>query len=167
MRAELGERAVEVLAPVPEPPAKGDRLTKRELSIDLEAGSVTCPAGRVAEIRTEPSGQRRASFPKAACDRCPLRARCVAPGRGRRSILIAPHEELLLAARQALEDPQTADHLRRSRPRVERLLSLLAHRYRARKSRYLGRRKAELQAAWAAALVNLNPIGGALRAQAA
>ena len=167
VRAELGERAVEVLAPVPEPPAKGDRLTKREFSIDLEAGSVTCPAGRVAEIRTEPSGQRRASFPKAACDRCPLRARCVAPGRGRRSILIAPHEELLLAARQALEDPQTADHLRRSRPRVERLLSLLAHRYRARKSRYLGRRKAELQAAWAAALVNLNPIGGALRAQAA
>ena len=44
-------------------------------------------------------------------------------------------------------------------PRVERLLGLLAHRYRARKSRYIGTRKTRLQAAWTAALVNLNPIG--------
>jgi hypothetical protein len=50
---------------------------------------------------------------------------------------------------------------------VERLLGLLAHRYGGRKSRYLGRRKAEMQAAWAAALVNLNPIGAALAAKAA
>jgi transposase len=165
VRAELGGRGVEVLAPVPEPPASGDRLTKHEFKLDLESGSVTCPVGRVARIRSEPSGQRRASFAKAACDRCPLRERCVAPGRGRRSILIAPQEELLIAARQALEDPETAEHLRRTRPRIERLLGLLAHRYGARKSRYLGRRKAELQAAWAAALVNLNPIGAVLCAR--
>jgi hypothetical protein len=67
---------------------------------------------------------------------------------------------------QALDDPATAEHLRRTRPRIERLLSLLAHRYRARKSRYRGRRKATLQAAWTAALVNLNPIGLRLAAQA-
>ena len=42
---------------------------------------------------------------------------------------------------------------------IERLLGLLAHRYGARKSRYIGTRKARLQAAWTAALVNLNPIG--------
>ena len=64
----------------------------------------------------------------------------------------------MIAARIALDDPQTAEHLRRRRPRIERLLSLLSHRYRARKSRYIGRQKAELQAAWTAALVNLNPI---------
>jgi hypothetical protein len=33
------------------------------------------------------------------------------------------------------------------------------YRYGARKSRYIGSAKARLQAAWAAALVNLNPIG--------
>jgi transposase len=167
VRAELQAREVEVLAPVPEPPTHGDRLPKREFSIDLDAGTVTCPAGEVAQIRTEPSGQRRASFAKSACDRCPLRRRCVGPARGRRQILIAAEEEHLIAARKALNDPHTAEHLRRSRPRIERLLGLLAHRYRARKSRYLGRRKAELQAAWAAALVNLNPIGTTLRAQTA
>lgn len=64
----------------------------------------------------------------------------------------------MIAARQALHDRATAEHLRRTRPRIERLLGLLAHRYGARKSRYIGRAKARLQAAWAAALVNLNPI---------
>ena len=64
----------------------------------------------------------------------------------------------MIAARLALQDPATAEHLRRTRPRIERLLGLLAVRYGARKSRYIGRAKALLQAAWAAALVNLNPI---------
>jgi hypothetical protein len=71
----------------------------------------------------------------------------------------------LIAARRALDDPPTAEHLRRTRPRVERLLGLLAHRYNARKSRYIGTRKARLQAAWTAALVNLNPIGRHLASQ--
>jgi hypothetical protein len=167
VRADMAEREVQVLAPVPEAPVKEDRLAKRDFHIDLVAGIVTCPAGQTAQVRTEPSGQRRASFAKQACDRCPLRARCVAPGRGRRSILVAAHEELLIAARQALDDPATAEHLRRTRPRIERLLGLLAHRYGARKSRYLGRAKATLQAAWAAALVNLNPIAKRLTATSA
>jgi hypothetical protein len=47
------------------------------------------------------------------------------------------------------------------------LLGLLAHRYKARKSRYLGAAKARLQAAWTAALVNLNPIGRRLATQTA
>jgi hypothetical protein len=73
----------------------------------------------------------------------------------------------LIAARQALDDPLIAEHLRRTRPRVERLLGLLTHRYKARKSRYTGTGKARLQAAWTAALVNLNPIGRHLTARTA
>ena len=165
VRAELAEREVEVLAPVAEPPVKEGRLAKRDFTIDLDAGTVTCPAGQVAEIRTEPSGTRRASFPKAACGGCPLRSRCVQPSRGVRQVPIALEEELLIAARQALDDPATAEHLRRTRPRIERLLGLLAHRYGARKARYIGSAKARLQALWAAALVNLNPIGRHLVAQ--
>ena len=80
---------------------------------------------------------------------------------------IAHDEELLIVARQALEHAPTAEHLRRTRPRIERLLGLLAVRYGARKSRYFGRAKARLQAAWAAALVNLNPIARHLAAQRA
>jgi transposase-like protein DUF772/DDE family transposase len=163
-RAELAERQVEALAPVPEAAVKQDRLAKRDFDIDLDAGRVTCPAGQVAEIRTEPSGVRRASFPRAACGGCPLRSRCVQPSTGVRQIELAPQEELLIAARQALDDPANAEHLRRSRPRIERLLSLLCHRYGARKARYIGAAKARLQALWTAALVNLNPIGRRLTA---
>ena len=167
VRAELAERKVDVLAPVPQAPVKDGRLGKRDFDIDLAAGTVTCPAGKTAQIRTEPSGARRASFAKTICSGCPLRDRCVAPARGDRQVLIAPDEELLIAARQALDDSATAEHLRRTRPRIERLLGLLAIRYGARKSRYFGRAKARLQAAWAAALVNLNPIARHLAAHAA
>ena len=164
VRADLAEREVEVLAPVPPGSRHDDRLGKRDFEIDLQADTVTCPAGEIAAIRTEPKGARRAAFAKAACDRCAQRERCV-DARGRRSVQIEAHEDLMIAARQALEDPVTAEHLRRTRPRIERLLGLLAHRYHARKSRYIGTRKARLQAAWSAALVNLNPIGRHLATQ--
>lgn len=167
VRAELAEQGVEVLAPVPAGAVKEGRIQKRDFDVDLAAGMVTCPAGHVAPIRTEPSGKRRASFAKPACDRCPLRARCVTPARATRQVLIAPDEALLIAARQALDDPHAAEHLRRTRPRIERLLGLLAHRYKARKSRYTGTAKARLQALWTAALVNLNPLSRQLAAQAA
>jgi Transposase DDE domain len=156
-----------VVAPVPAAHAKAGRLAKHDFRIDPAAGTVTCPASEVTAIRVEPSGARRARFTKATCDRCALRERCVQPVRGAKTIALAPDEELLIAARHALDDPVLAEHLRRTRPRVERLLGLLTHRYGARKSRYIGTRKARLQAAWTAALVNLNPIGRHLTARAA
>jgi hypothetical protein len=163
VRRELADRHVEMLAPVPPGASSGERLGKREFRIDLEAGTVTCPAGHVASIVIGPGGQRRAHFSKHVCGTCPLRRQC-ATARGDRHIVLAPEEELLLAARRALEDPAISEHLRRTRPRIERLLGLLAYRYGARKSRYFGRAKAHLQAAWAAALVNLNPIAHQLAA---
>src|SRR5215208_4297304 len=147
VRAELAEREIDVLAPLPPGADRGNRLAKRDFQIDLPAGTVSCPAGELAPIRTDRSGARRARFAKAGCDACALRDRCVEPVKGAKTILLAPEEELLIAARQALDDPVTAEHLRRTRPRIERLLGLLAHRYGARKSRYIGTRNTRLQAA--------------------
>jgi Transposase DDE domain/Transposase domain (DUF772) len=166
-RAGLEQRKVEVLAPVPER-RPGLRLSKRDFAIDLAAGTVTCPTGQVAPISRTPdrAGMRRATFRRSACAGCALADRCQTSD-GRRQIAIEPREDLLLDGLAAMADPDRREHHRRRRPRIERLLSLLVHRYGARKSRYFGRRKALLQAAWSAALVNLNPIGAALRAQAA
>lgn len=164
VRAELADRGVHVLAPLPPGASRDGRLGKRDFTIDLTAGRVTCPAGAVAPISTAPSGDRRASFRRADCAPCALHDRCAQPARGARTVSIEPDEALMIAARNALDDPQTAEHLRRRRPRIERLLSLLSHRYGARKCRYIGRQKAELQAAWTAALVNLNPISRKLTA---
>lgn len=164
VRGELAEREVDVLAPVPEAPVPEGRLAKRDFQIDPQAGKVTCPAGQTVAIKAQPSGVRRASFATSTCRGCPLKPRCC-PTLPRRQIELADEEELLIAARQALEDPATAEHLRRTRPRIERLLGLLAYRYHARQSRYLGSAKSRLQAAWTAAVVNLNPISHHLTAE--
>jgi hypothetical protein len=165
VRAELADRDIDVLAPLPAGVVREGRLGKRDFTIDLTLGNVTCPTGAVAPIATAPSGARRARFRRADCAPCALHDRCAQPAKGVKMIEIEPDEALLIAARQALDDPANAEHLRRRRPRIERLLSLLSHRYGARKCRYNGRRKAELQAAWTAALVNLNPIGRTLATQ--
>jgi hypothetical protein len=151
---------------VPEGKVVADRFGKRDFQFNLEAGTVTCPGGHTVTISTSKTGFRGANFTREMCRGCPLKASCC-PGRPRRQVNIGEHEDLLIAARQALADPATAEHLRRTRPRIERLLGLLAARYGARKSRYIGRPKARLQAAWAAALVNLNPIGRQLAAEIA
>jgi transposase len=166
-RAGLAERAVEVLAPVPESRPRPGRLGKRDFHIDLGAGTVSCPGGRTQPISARPraSGERSATFRAGGCSGCALTGSCL-DTRGHRGIVIEPREDLLLAGIAAMADPHEREGHRRRRPRVERLLSLLAHRYHARKSRYFGRRKALLQAAWSAALVNLNPIATAIRAEA-
>ena len=166
VRAELAERDVDVLAPVPEGKIVEGRMGKRDFTIDLDAATVTCPAGHTVQISTSKTGFRGANFTRDMCRDCPLKERCC-PGRPRRQLNLTEHEGLLIAARQALADPQTAAHLRRTRPRIERLLGLLAARYGARNSRYIGRAKARVQAAWAAALVNLNPIARHLATQTA
>jgi hypothetical protein len=98
------------------------------------------------------------NFGAARCNDCPLKPRC-APYQGGRKLTIARREDLLQAGRTALQDAATEEHLRRTRPRIERLIGLLVTRYGARKNRYFGASKGRLQASWAAALVNLNPIG--------
>lgn len=166
-RQELERRGVEVLAPVPEGSAHDERLSKSDFQIDLVAGTVTCPAGQVARLgRARRDGARWAGFLRAGCTGCPFASRCV-DARGRRQIQVQPREDLLIAGRQALGKPATREHLRRTRPLIERPLGLLASRYHARKARYFGKQKALLQAAWSAVLVNLHPIGAALRTRTA
>jgi Transposase DDE domain len=72
VRAELAARDDEVLAPVPEAPVAAGRLGKRDFVIDIDAGTVTCPAGHAAAIGTAPSG------PAARY----LRGRSAAPAHG-------------------------------------------------------------------------------------
>jgi hypothetical protein len=166
VRAELAERDIEVLANVPEGKVTDDVLSKQDFGIDLDANTVTCPNGQTVPIWTTAKGYSGASFTAAMCRDCPIKERCC-PGRPRRQIRIMEHEHLLQAGRAMLKDTERSEHLRRTRPRIERLLGLLANRYGARKSRYIGSAKARLQAAWAAALVNLNPISHRLALQSA
>ena len=171
VREQLEQRSIRVLAPLHSTVSgNDDTIHKDAFAIDLDAETVTCPQGHTATIskfrRSRPaaSGERVARFARTDCEPCPLRARC-SPG-GRRAIRISRREDLRQAALRQLADPAEREHLKRTRPRIERLLGLIAYRYHARKSRYRGTRKTALQAAWTAVLVNLHPpIGTALRAQ--
>jgi hypothetical protein len=171
VREELEQRQVEVLAPVHSTSPKNGAIPKERFQIDLDSDTVTCPEGKTTPIyktsRHKPNaiGERVARFAREDCEPCPLRQHC-APG-GQRDIRISRREDLRQAALRALSDPAQREHLYRTRPRIERLLGLIVHRYQGRKSRYFGARKSELQALWTAVLVNLHPIEAALRAQAA
>jgi IS5 family transposase len=170
-RERLEERKVAVLAPVHTTSPSDGTFTKDEFAIDLETDTVTCPSGKTAPIykprRNRPSatGERVARFARTDCEPCPLRPRC-SPG-GRRDIRISRREDLRQAALRGLADPPESDHLKRTRPLIERLLGLIVHRHRGRKTRYRGTRKSTLQAVWTAVLVNLHPIAAALPAHAA
>ncbi|MCA1698243.1 MAG: IS1182 family transposase [Actinobacteria bacterium] len=170
-REDLAQRSISVLAPVHSSSPKTGAIPKDAFTIDLQTDTVTCPEGHSTPIykpranRRTTGGERVARFAREDCEPCPLRQRC-APG-GQRDIRIRRREDLRQAALRELADPAERERLKRTRPRIERLLGLIVHRYHARKSRYLGSRKTTLQAAWTAVLVNLHPIAGALRAQTA
>jgi DDE family transposase len=139
-----------VLAPVHTTSPRDRTIPKDEFQIDLETDTVTCPRGKNAPIykpranRPSASGERVARFSRSDCEPCPLRARC-APG-GQRDIRISRREDLRQAPLQALADPAERDHLKHTRPLIERLLGLIVHRYQGRKSRYGGARQSTFQA---------------------
>jgi transposase len=170
-RELLEQRQVSVLAPVHSSSPQDGTIPKEQFVIDLDSDTVTCPQGHTTPIykpranRRTSTGERVARFAREDCEPCPLRPRC-APG-GQRDIRIRRREDLRQAALRALSDHAEVEHLNRTRPRIERLLGLIVHRYHGRKSRYFGARKSAFQAVWTAVLVNLHPIAAALRTQAA
>lgn len=176
VREQLEQREIEVLARVHSTSPKDGTIPKEAFGIDLQNETVTCPQGHTTQIhkpkpdRKQPPrpsavGERTAHFSRKNCKVCPLKPRCTP--RDYRAIRIRRREDLRQAALKALSDPAELEHLNRTRPRIERLLGLIAHRYHGRKSRYLGARKTDFQAVWTAILVNLHPIGVALRAETA
>lgn len=130
-----------------------DHLPKNEFAIDLEAGTVTCPAGQVARFRYRQGHATEAVFAASVCAICPLFARCVSRSGIGRTINIHPYEAQLQAARERREQPGF-HALMRQRPTVERKQAHWNTRG-GRRSRYFGLPKTRLQAFWTAAVLNM------------
>ena len=129
------------------------RFSKDDFTVDLEARTVTCPAGRVARLTRHGPGQR-ACF-RGACAACPLASRCTASPDGRR-IEVGPHEVLLAGGRTAGRDPAWRADYRATRPLVERKIAhLMRRRHGGRRARVRGRLKVGADFALLAAAVNL------------
>jgi hypothetical protein len=128
------------------------RFTKDDFAIDLEARTVTCPAGRVVPFRGRVDTY--AAF-GSACAACPLVSRCTTSPGGR-TIQIGPHEALLAAGRAATRDPAWRADYRATRPKVERKLAhLVRRRHGGRRARVRGRLRVGADFALLAAAVNL------------
>ncbi len=136
------------------PTAPGGRFSKHQFLIDLEAGTITCPARvTVVIIPTRRSGGR-AGF-GAACSVCPLRQACTSSVRGQ-VVAVNPREAELAAARARQRDPVWRADYRATRPKVERKLAhLLRRRHGGRRARVRGRGRVAQDFKLLAGAVNL------------
>jgi len=140
---EAGHNAI--IKPIPLRAAVPGGFTADDFDIDIDRGTVTCPAGHTVTIR--PS--RGATFEKF-CRGCPLASRCTTAKRGRK-LTIHEHERHLRAARRQAETPQFQVVYRQHRPMVERSIAWLVRgnrrvRYRgiARNDHWLHHRAAAI-----------------------
>lgn len=146
-----------VMCKVQTPNAVGGRYTKDAFSIDLDAGTVSCPAGHTAAFGAiHKDGEREARF--TTCAGCPLRAACTASPSGR-TIKIKPHEALLAAARARQADPGWKTAYNATRPTVERKIShLMRRRHGGRRARMRGTTKIAADFSLLAGAVNLKRL---------
>ena len=94
-------------------------FTIDDFTIDLIAGTATCPNGltrRITEKRTVTFG--------VGCTGCPLRAQCTTAARGRK-LALHEHHELQREHRQRAQDPAWQADYRQHRPMVERSIAWL------------------------------------------
>jgi len=136
------------------PTAPGGRFAKDQFRLDLQAGTLTCPARVTVAIRPARGGGGRARFGRA-CGVCPLREACTTSLRGR-VVAIHPREAELTAARARQCDPAWLADYRATRPKVERKLAhLLRRRHGGRRARVRGLVRVTQDFKLLAAAVNL------------
>jgi transposase len=154
-RQELASQGVEMVAPAQPSSAPKGFFSKDDFVIDLDAHTVTCPAGHLAIIPAR-RGQRvvRARFGQS-CAGCPLAPRCTTSAGGR-VVEIRDCEELLAPARAAR---WTAEFRQRygQRSRIERKAAQL--KYRSPKLPWRGLTKADAWLKLKVAAMNLDRIG--------
>jgi len=109
-------------------------FTTDDFAIDEQAGTATCPAGVTRRIPPA----RKVSF-RAACNGCPLRAKCTTSARGRILNLHRHDAELRQARRDWAAREDLRDTYRQHRPMVERSIAwLIGPKGRCRQLRYRG-----------------------------
>jgi hypothetical protein len=153
----LDEAGVQTRLKVQPPVAPAGQFTKDQFTINLDAGTVTCPNQVTVSIRRITGHARhagRADF-GIACATCPLATRCTTAKAGR-SITIGHHEARLAAARYQQTDPAWKADYRATRPKVERKIAhLMRRRHGGRRARMRGRQRINADFNLLAAAVNL------------
>lgn len=165
LRQWAKEAGTEIVAQVPPTSSPAGCFSKDAFTIDLDEGTVTCPAGQTTQrFHRRAAGGGMFYFDGAACARCPLREHCTRrtpetmrrTGKGR-CITVHPLEPVLQQAREA-ESSSRIQQLLRLRPVVERRVGHLM-RGGLRQARYRGAAKTQFQALATALVLNLARFG--------
>jgi Transposase DDE domain/Transposase domain (DUF772) len=149
----LEQADAEINCKVQPPVAPGGRFAKDKFQIDLDAGTVTCPAGHTVTLK--PAGAGQIAHFAQTCAGCPLAARCTSSKQGR-SIYLGPYEAQLARARHRQADPTWKADYQATRPKVERKIShLMRRKPGGRRARVRGKPKVTADFNLLAAAVNL------------
>jgi hypothetical protein len=162
----LQARAIgrELFAPVAKPPQTG-RFTKEDFQIDLENGTVMCPAGQTTAVfhkakhRTAKGSEfnnKAYQFSAVQCGSCPLRDKCIKPATKARSVTVHEHEALLQEAKRFQRSEEFHEWYRK-RSTVEHRIARLVQ-LGVRQARYCGSAKVLFQVAMTATIANLTII---------
>jgi hypothetical protein len=150
---KLTDGGIESRCKTQPPVAPGGRFAKNRFGVDLNAGTVGCPAGHTATIRPSRAGGGIAAFGQV-CSHCPLRDQCTSSAAGR-TITIGPHEQALLDARARQADPAWRADYQATRPKIERKLGHLMRRHHGgRRARVRGTTRVDADFRLLAAGVN-------------
>ena len=149
----LEQADTEIMCKVQSPHAPGGRFAKDAFEINIQAGTVVCPAGQTAALRAIKDGHI-AHFARA-CQGCPLAERCTTSPAGR-SIHVGLYEQQLTRARARQTDPAWKADYTATRPKIERKIAhLMRRRHGGRRARVRGHTKVDADFSLLAAAVNL------------
>jgi len=148
-------------------PKRANRSTfpKDDFVIDLEAETVTCPAGNTTcnfhLMKLKGQYVQQFRFSASACNVCTLRSKCTTKSNMKsygRTVTLHPQEDLLQKARAFSKTAEYRDCAQRRQVvehRIARLIQL-----GCRQSRFFGRVKTKFQLLMAATVANLTLIMG-------
>lgn len=153
----IEEAGAEANVKVQAPSAPEGMFGKDDFRVDLDTNTVTCPAGRIVQIRRSKDDGGMASFGES-CNGCALRSKCTKSIEGR-SIRVHPREATLQRSRQRQRDPAWKARYKATRPKVERKFGhLMFRRHGGRRARVRGCLRVGHDFALLAAAINLKRL---------
>lgn len=156
--AASAERGIDLRGPLPQTPSTG-LFGVRDFEIDLALPTAICPAGHRPErwllAHRAPDKQEYVFHFGKQCSACPLRAACTT-AKGGRTVRYNIHRKFFEKRLAEMQTPEFWVALKR-RPPVEGTISQLM-RLGARRARYRGLAKVNLQLLFVGAAVNLRRL---------
>ncbi|MDF9410090.1 IS1182 family transposase [Pelotomaculum isophthalicicum JI] len=154
-REDMEKRQVKIICPVPTDLGRNGCFPKSAFTIDLDAQTCQCPAGKIATEKIYDKKTNRLKvfvFSQEQCQNCPLLNQCTKSKKGRRTITINQYERHLQEAR-IFQQTEEFKNEYPERCKIENKQAEMVH-HGLRQARYIGKAKVYLQSLLIGAIVN-------------